>query len=218
VNIARADDGALQAAYQAAVARSSADCAADDLDRIWQAVTGQLDVDARRDLIDRMAVDPALAQAWRVAVELDRARGGGGRESTRPAARWLPPAFLGIAAALILVVGAGVLLVNRPPADTFRAGTAPTIESSIDTDAPLPRDAFALRWTPAPAGARYAVRVTTEDLQVLATANELTAAEYTVPRDALAAVPAGGRVLWQVIASVPGGETISSRTFVVRVR
>jgi hypothetical protein len=212
----REDDGVLREAYQAAVSRSSGDCAAEDVDRIWQAVAGELDVEARRDLIDRMAIDPALAQAWRVAVELDRARGGvatSGRQTTR----WLPQAFMGLAAAAIIAVGIRVFLVDRAPADTFRAGAGTVVESLIASDAALPADAFVLRWKPGPAGTRYALRVTTEDLRVLANATDLTASEFTVPRESLAAVPPGSRVLWQVVMS-SGGETISSQTFVVRVQ
>ena len=147
----REDDGVLRDAYQAAVARSSGDCAPEDVNRIWQAVAGELDVDARRDLIDRMATDPALAQAWRVAVELDRARGGvatSGRQTTR----WLPQAFMGLAAAVIIAVGIRVFLVDRAPADTFRAGAGTVVESLIASDAALPADAFVLRWKPGPAG------------------------------------------------------------------
>jgi len=213
----RDDDAALQDAYQAAVARSSGDCAPDDVEKVWLAVTGDLDAGQRRDLIDRMATDPALAQAWRVAVELDRARGGPSLAGRQPT-RWLPAALIGLAAMVVVAVGLRVLVVNRTPADTFRAGGVTTVESLIVSDAPLPREAFVLRWKPGPEGSRYAVRVTTEDLRVLTTVNELAATEYTVSRDALAGVPAGARVLWQVVVSAPGGETISSQTFVVRVQ
>ena len=92
------------------------------------------------------------------------------------------------------------------------------VSSRLATDAALPRDAFVLKWKPGPQGSRYLVRVTTEDLQVIMTAPELTAAEVTVPSTALAPVPAGGRVLWQVVMSSPAGETESSQTFVTRVQ
>lgn len=213
----RDDDTALQAAYQAAVASASGDCTPEDVELVWRAVSGDVDVERRRDLIDRMSTNPALAQAWRVAVELSRARGAG--EATgRRSVRWLPAAVMGLAAALIVAVGVRAILVNRTPADTFRAGVAPIVESTIPSDALLPRDAVVLRWRPGPVGSRYAIRVTTEDLKVLATASDLTAAEFTVPRDALAPVPAGARLLWQVVMASSGGETISSQTFVVRVQ
>ena len=213
----RDDDSALQEAYQAAVTGAGGDCATEDVEMVWQAVAGDLDADRRRDLIDRMATNPALAQAWRVAVELSRARGGPDAAHGR-SVRWLPAAVMGLAAALIVAVGVRAILVNRAPADTFRAGAAATVESALQSDAPLPRDAFVLRWKPGPVGSRYAIRVTTDDLKVLATASDLTAPEFTVPQATLAPVPAGSRILWQVVMSSPGGETISSQTFVVRVQ
>ena len=213
----RDDDTALQEAYQAAVASSSGDCATEDVEMVWHAVAGDLDADRRRDLIDRMSTNPALAQVWRVAVELSRARGASETAGRQPT-RWLPAAVMAMAAALIVAVGVRVILVNREPGDTFRAGTAATVESAIQSDAPLTRDAFVLRWKAGADGSRYAIRVTTEDLKVLATAADLTAPEFTVPRDTLASLPAGARVLWQVVLSSPGGETISSQTFVVRVQ
>jgi hypothetical protein len=222
----REDDGALRDAYQAAIAGSPGECAPDDVDRVWEAVAGRLDVDRRRDLIDRMAGDPALAQAWRVAVELDRARGGdtlamlpkSSGSQPRPPARWLPAALMGLAATLIVAAGIRVILVNRAPADTFRTAAGTTVQSRVASDALLPRDAVVLRWSPGPGGSRYSVRVTTEDLKVLTTASDLTAPEFTVPRDRLGSVPSGGRVLWQVVLAAPGGETVSSQTFVVRVQ
>ena len=54
--------------------------------------------------------------------------------------------------------------------------------------------------------------------EVIMTTPELAAAEVTVPSTALASVPAGGRVLGQVVMSSPAGETVSSQTFVARVR
>ena len=71
-----------------------------------------------------------------------------------------------------------VSLLNPPPGDEFRASPAFVVESLVPADAALPRDAFRLRWTPGPEGSRYQVRVTTEDLQVLATAADLTAPEF----------------------------------------
>ncbi len=213
----RDDDATLQDAYQAAVARSGGDCGPDDVEKVWQAVTGDLDAGQRRDLIDRMATDPALARAWRVAVELDRARGGQSRAGRQPT-RWMPAALMGLAAAVVVAVGLRVLVLNRTPADTFRAAGGATVQSLVASDATLPRDAFVLRWTPGPEGSRYAVRATTEDLRVLTTVNEIAVPEYKVGRDALAGVPAGARVLWQIVVSAPGGETISSQTFVVRVQ
>jgi hypothetical protein len=218
VTAPRDADAPLREAFQAAAAQSSRDCSPKDLERIWQAVSGGLDGEARRDLIDRMATDPALAQAWRVAHELERTRLEDSPLAPRQTNRWLPAALMGLAATVIVAIGVTAVYRNRTPEDTFRAASVAAIEPLVATDATLPREAFVLRWKPGPAGSRYAIRVTSEDLKVLATASELMTPEFAVPRDALAPLSSGARVLWQVVISVPGGDALSSQTFVVKVQ
>ena len=60
--------------------------------------------------------------------------------------------------------------------------------------------------------------MTTEDLQVLATAADLTASEFEVEPAVLARLPSGARVLWQVDVSLPNGERLTSSTFITRVK
>ena len=133
------------------------------------------------------------------------------------ATRWAPR-WLAAAAVLLLGTAIGVVsLLNRPPGDEFRASSGFVVESLVPADAALPRDAFRLRWTPGPEGSRYQVRVTTEDLQVLATAADLTAPEFTVEPAVLARLPEGASVFWQVDVSLPNGERLTSPTFITRV-
>jgi hypothetical protein len=218
VTVPRDVDSALRDAFQSMAARSTRDCAPEDVERIWQAVAGTLGIEQRRDLIDRMATDPALAQAWRVAHELERARQGELTLTAAPSRPWLRGALMGLAATLILATGVRLFYVNRAPSDIYRAGATYVVEPMITSDAALPRDAFVLRWKPGPEGSRYSVRATTEDLTLLTTAADLTSPELTVPRESLAPLAAGTRVLWQVVMSLPSGETVSSQTFVVRVQ
>jgi hypothetical protein len=217
VTVPRDVETALKDAFQSMAVQSSRDCAAEDVERIWQAVSGTLEIEQRRDLIDRMATDPALAQAWRVAHELERARQGQSTLTVAPPRPWMRMALMGMAATLILAAGIR-LYVDRTPADVYRAGAALVVESQIASDAALPRDAFVLRWKAGPDGSRYSVRVTTEDLTLLTTATDITSPEFTVPGDSLSPLASGTRVLWQVVMSVPSGETISSQTFVVRIQ
>ena len=131
--------------------------------------------------------------------------------------RWTSP-WLAAAAALLLSTTIGLVwLLNGPSGDEFRAPPGYVVESLVPADMPLPRDGFTLRWTPGPEGSRYQVRLTTEDLRVLATAADLTAPELVVEPAVLAGLPGGASVLWQVDVSLPAGQRITSPTFVTRV-
>jgi hypothetical protein len=188
-------------------------------ERIWLAVSGELPPAERRALIDRMATDAACAEAWRVAHEMWLAHQPSGvllpwRHSTSWTSPWLA------AAATFLVVSAiGIVSIfNDAPADEFRASPGYVVTSRVPADTPLPRNEFLLQWTSAAEGSRYQLRVTTEDLQVLATVTDLTATQFVVPSARLAALPDGASVFWQVDALLPTGERITSPTFVAHVK
>ena len=209
-------DDRLRNAFQSLGADSPVDCPEEDVERVWRAVSGDLPVDERRDVVDRMASQPAVADAWRVALELRRAQQDGVPLLPGRTPRSWAPAWIGLAALLVMAVGVGLVQFSRSPVDTFREAGRYVVESLVTSDATLPRDAFVLRWKGGPDGSRYQVRVTTEDLRVLTTATELTSPELKVPPELLADLAPGARVLWQVVVALPGGETVSSQTFVVR--
>ena len=100
--------------------------------------------------------------------------------------RWMPAALMGLAATVIVAVG--VPAVYRAGRRRIRSAPA-RLRASIAPSRPT-RRCRATRSSCAGSRARRAratpVRVTTEDLEVLTTAAELTAPELTVPRDALA--------------------------------
>lgn len=190
-----------------------------DTERVWKAVAGELAPDERRDVIDRVALDPAYAEAWRVASELLRASGarvGGGtpdEERTRATGPSLSRSSYLLAAAASLLVGFVGLLLPRllpPPEPAYRGGPIAPLTARAES---LPRDAFRLRWE-GPQGARFDLRVTTEDLSPLATATDLSTPEYVVPPERLAALPSGARILWQVEARLVDGTLIRSETFI----
>jgi hypothetical protein len=221
VNDRHAADEKLREAFRALAETSEGDCSEEDLDRIARALAGELPASERRDLIDRLTTDPALAEAWRIAAELRGATATA--ESAPPRGRRFavgPRAWLA-AAAVLFVVASGVVVIQRwqrEGNDTFRASNQYVVESFVAEDASLPRDAFRLRWTPGPPQSRYQVRVTTEDLRVLTVAADLPAAELVVDRDLLSQVAPGARVLWQVDVTLPGGGRVSSQTFTTRVQ
>jgi hypothetical protein len=215
-----AEDGRLKETFQALGETSQRELSPEEIDWVWRAVSGELPAEERRDLVDRMAGDPALAEAWRSAQELSRAAAAGAAREERVPRRaawrasWL-------AAAAVLIAGIGIAIVYQRSSlrdETFRDPGHYVVESLVQSDVTLPRDAFQLRWTPGPPDTRYQVTVTTEDLRVLATIQGLTVAELTLDGRRLSDVAPGARVLWQVMAAVPGGESVASQTFVVRVK
>jgi hypothetical protein len=213
-------DARLGAAFRAATESPVSELPEEVRDRIWLAVSGELPPEARQELVDRLSHDAAAAEAWRIASDLwlGMHAAQGQASAPRPAVRWNRP-FLAAAAALLVMTVFGVTtLLNRPGGDEFRAPRDYVVESRIAAEAALPRDAFRLRWTPGPDGSRYQVRVMSENLQLLAAAADLTVPELVVAPAALAALPAGAIVLWQIDVSLPSGERITSPTFVNRIR
>jgi hypothetical protein len=216
----READERLREAFQSLGGTSREEPSEEELDRIWRAVSGELPAPERRDLVDRMASDPALAEAWRVAQELWRAAPQRASAATMHDVRWWTRSWFAAAAAVLIAVAAGVLFqLSRPPGeDTYRDPGRYVVESLVQPETTLSRHAFRLRWTPGPAGSRYHVRVTTEDLRVLETVSGLDVPELVLDRDALSSVAPGSRVLWQVEVTLPEGDTASSETFVARVQ
>jgi hypothetical protein len=218
----RGSDERLAEAFRALGDTPGADVSEDLRERIWLAVSGTLPPEERRELVERTASDPQCAETWRVASEMWRASQGSAVDgatvaaparTTRSVPRWLAAA-----AALLVVTAIGVVsLRNQRSGDEFRASSGFVIGSLVPADMPLPRDAFRLRWTPGPEGSRYQLRVTTEDLQVLATAADLTASEFVIESAVLSGLTKGASVLWQVDVSLPNGERLTSSTFITRV-
>jgi hypothetical protein len=211
-------DARLQEAFQTMGEASVADVEAADVERVWRAVSGELPASERRNLVDRLAREPALAEAWRIAHELRRAQLEDSPVEAGSSARSWTPAWIGLAAMLVVLVGAGLLQLRPAPENAFRDPGHDIVQPLLASDAVLPRDAFVLRWKPGPEGSRYQVRVTTEDLRVLTTAVDLTTPELTLSREQLSEVGPNARVLWQVVVALPGGQTVSSQTFVVRAQ
>jgi len=215
-----AEDGRLKETFQALGETSQRELSPEEIDRVWRAVSGELPAEERRDLVDRMAGDPALAEAWRSAQELSRAAAArtASEERVPRKAAWRAS---WLAAAAVLIAGIGIAIVFQRSSlrdETFRDAGHYVVESLVQPDVTLPRDAFRLRWTPGPPDTRYQVTITTEDLRVLATIQGLTVPELTLDGRRLSDVAPGARVLWQVMAAVPGGESVASQTFVVRVQ
>lgn len=217
MNPDRDRDSRLEQAYATLAhrARPSEDCPAPEL--LWDAARGALPASRTREVGTHVVTCPACVEAWRLARQLLEA-GAAEEDSPRrmPSASRRPLLAALAAAAVVAAAALGFWslraerTVTAPPA--YRAPMAPGIESALAPDTRLLRADAVLRWT-GPAGARYDVEVATEDLTILASAAGLDATEWRVPAEALAALPPGTRIAWQVHASLPGGGTLRSRTF-----
>jgi hypothetical protein len=186
---------------------------------LWSAVRGELPAPQLREVLDHVASCAACAEDWRLAAELNRQEE---RVATVPGkviqgrfGQWRPlAAAAALAAGLVIAVGlyrTGEIGPQQQPA--YREAQHAGIRSLLPAGQALPRQAAVLRWSPLSGAASYDVQVSTEDLQPVATAKGQTAAEYRVPESALAALPPGTRLLWQVDAIRPDGTHEISPTF-----
>ncbi|MCY1023892.1 hypothetical protein [Pyxidicoccus sp. MSG2] len=208
-----------------------------DADRVWRAVSGESTPEERREVVARVAADPAWAAAWRLAHELTRSAADATerepvrdsrarRDTERPKARgghrfhlaWSRPAWGALATAALVLVVAGVFLKQGPDGPPLvRGGATVAIVSQVPEDAPLPRERCVLRWSGGPPGTHYSLQLSSEDLSVVHREDSLTLGEYPVPARVLSALPPGAKLLWQVEARLPDGAVRRSATFVNRV-
>jgi hypothetical protein len=192
---------------------------------LWDAARGEAAPGEAQRLVRHTAECPACAEAWRLAVEVGRgmAEAPGATAvgtSLAPSRRPGPLAWIGIAAAVTAIAVGGAALVQRgrevdPP--LFRDSERLALRSLVGESIPLSRARCVLRWSGGPAGTRYNVEVATERLEILDRARDLDRPEYLVPAKALAALPPGARLLWQVELRAPDGSRLTSATFVNRL-
>ncbi|HSS50422.1 MAG TPA: hypothetical protein VLX28_15905 [Thermoanaerobaculia bacterium] len=215
----------LRAAFAAPADDSPAaeDCPSPET--IWSAVRGELPPQALREVVDHTARCAACAEDWRLAVEVNRQAEA--EEETAPGripdnvitgrfgrlGNWRSvAAAAALAAGLLVAVGIyREAVVPSPP--TYRASQESTVRSLLAPGQALPRQAAILRWTPVAGATSYDVSVSTEDLRQVASTHGQTAAAYQLPKEALASLPPGAKLLWQVDAVFPDGHRVTSPTF-----
>ncbi|HKI06599.1 MAG TPA: zf-HC2 domain-containing protein [Thermoanaerobaculia bacterium] len=214
----------LRAAFTApaAVAPDPESCPAPEV--IWAAVRGELPPQELREVVEHTASCAACAEDWRLAAELERQSAASAATTTAPGkvitgrfGQWRSfTAAAALAAGLLVAVGVYRTGDLGPKEPTYReAPEAPgsVVRSQLADGQVLTRQGAVLRWSPVTGAAAYDVRVSTEDLRVLQTVQGLTATEYRVPDSALASLPAGSKLLWQVEAVFSDGHRQASPTF-----
>jgi hypothetical protein len=185
------------------------DCPAPD--RLWAVAAGEAPVEERHEIIAHMADCASCASAFRLARGLSEEQNGGA-VVRGPWARWAP--MVGAIAAVLVLA---VLIPSLRKPSPYRGGQDQEIRSLMD-EAALPRDRAELRWSPGPPGTRYEVRVLTRHGAEVAVEPDLEAPHYRIPPPALAGVPAGTVLYWQVKALYPDGKSSASKTFEARLR
>ncbi|HET9158958.1 MAG TPA: hypothetical protein VFN91_19950, partial [Myxococcaceae bacterium] len=68
-------------------------------------------------------------------------------------------------------------------------------------------------WSAYPGALRYRVTLASSDLRVLFQKEGVTGTRAEVPESALASVPSGGRLVWEVEAILADGRAIRSAAF-----
>jgi len=193
---------------------------------IWAGVHGELSSARLREVVEHLATCSPCAEAWRVAVILERPEGALGEEGapakvaadTSAAGRaphhrpsWRLYGTLAAAAAVFAVVLGvhGLRHGEAPPAVTAQRGGPAEPHTATRW---LPRDGALMRWS-GPPGATYDLSVELVDEQgtsrpvPIAAPHGLTATEYTLAARDLAHLPAGARLQAALTAHLPDGQS-----------
>jgi hypothetical protein len=207
------------------------------LSEIWEGVHGQLPPERLRDVVEHLATCPPCAEAWRLALLMERptaadqvpAEDAAAVHMTHLANRPRWRLYGGLAAAAAAALFAVVLGVHdfhylrsggAPPVIAQRGGA---VDQATATRWLAPSDGAALKRSGAVLSWSGAIQ-TTYDLTVeledesggakpisIVAQHGLTATGYALPERDLARVPAGAHLLAKLTAHLPDGrsETIS---------
>lgn len=196
------------------------DCLA--ADTILAAVRGELPPRELRNALDHLASCASCSEDWRLGAEIERQPSEPATSASPRSARviqgrfgsWRPlAAAASLAAGLLITVGVYRNGGLSPQPPTYREAGDTAVHSLLAEGQALPRQGAVLRWSAVPGAASYDVRVSTDDLRPVQTAESLTGTEYRIPDASLAALPAGAKLLWQVEAVFPDGTRRTSPTF-----
>lgn len=181
-------------------------------DRLWELVEGSIPTDEALALVLHAGSCSGCGVGLRLARALQAERRGPVLVAvSRPVGLGK---LLSAGAGATLLAAAAVLLTARPaPPPSMRAPTAAVIRA-LAGEGRVSRAGLVLRWTPQP-GARYSVRLATEDLSPVLSQTGLSAAQFEVPPPSLAAVPRGARLFWTVTAQLADGGMVASPAFLL---
>lgn len=187
-------------------------------EELADAAAGRLTAEATAAIVDHLIGCAACRVAWQVAHGAEAAAPAGRRSPDRRGlAFWR---VLGALAAGVAIVIAGYTLRQDQDAsseDQRRGAPHDSIVAIEGNGVAAPRDTLRLRWSEVDQ-ARYDVTLSLPSGRAIHESLPLDRAEYLVPEAALATVPAGATILWQVTVRRYDGTRLVSPTFSVTVR
>jgi len=192
-----------------------------DPERLLAAAARELPPAERRLVVDHTSRCAACAEDFRIAAAMLRAApaatSSGGKLVAFPGGA---PGWRSIAGTLAAMLFLGLLVAGLwrhfgSGGEVYRGGEE-QIVSLLGEDPALRRSAAVLRWQ-GPAGARYALFVTTAELALVDQAADLETPSYRLPPGKLEGLPAGARLDWRVEALLPDGRRLASPTFGFRL-
>lgn len=191
-------------------------------DTILAAVRGELPPRELRQALDHLASCASCSEDWRLAAEIERQSADSVASSAERPGRviqgrfgaWRPlTAAAALAAGLLIAVGVYRTGGLNPQEPTYREPGRASVHSLLAQGEALPRQGAVLRWSAVPGAISYDVRISTDDLRPVQTAEGLSATEYRIPDASLGSLPTGAKLLWQVEAVFPDGNRRTSETF-----
>lgn len=200
----------LRTAFQGSQASVDEPCPSPD--ELWAVTRGELDQGSLRTIVLHSSRCARCGSALRIAREMG--------EQLAPAAAFNVVPFrrvrLGVSIGLAAAIAATVIIVPYlRPVDSgiHERGGAPEGIRSLVPSAPRSRSGLVLEWSPYPAAVRYQVSLAAPDLRVVFQKTGVSGTRVEVPEAALASVPRGGRLVWNVEATLPDGRTVQSPAF-----
>lgn len=214
----------LRADFASTDARSDTSAEPIEPERIWAAVHGELAPEECVTIIDRLHKDPALALEWRLALALREGESKAASRAANGGRYWVIGALALAAASVLLIVlprdgstprSSGVEVDSG---QTLREAELDAAIQSELVEPSLPAAAFELRWTAVPGALRYELQVTTQALDPVFTARDLSDNRALVPASELELLAPGTELIWRVTAVMPDGQRRSSPALSVSLR
>ena len=180
---------------------------------LFDGAAGLLPPADRDALIDHLAVCGTCSAEWRMATQLQPVQSA--KVILGPARWWAAGGGIAALAALLLFV---LQPMPRAP-DPWRAvDDSHELATSLSNGSVLPRSAFTLSWTGGAPDDRFIVHLSGVDLDPIYASEPTAERTWTAPPEALAELPDGAALYWQVEVLAADGSRARSATFAVRLR